>query len=492
MEFEPMYVSVSQGQIMCCHTEIQAADLTCYLTLSQYIDTVPTSPNTDPHAMCLAGYPLECQILSHWYDLTRQKFSERKWELDPRFAALKADALTTRPMGQWDNGTVQLGILTHLISLSFSLKLFSLKSHFCFISLKSHDFLFYFTDITFMFCSISHGNHIYLLFYFTVITFFISLKSHLYFCLILPNQFFLLLKSHFYFTEIIYFCFISLIPLFLGGWGGGVFHWNHTYFLFHGITFIFCFISLKPHFFVQFHWKSFWGYLGFNFTKIIFVLFYWNHFRGVGGGGGGGVRVVLHWNHIYFLFFFTAWKWNHSGTVQLLNLTFWNHIYSSFHWHHILLYFAEIERERERDANRQREREMHREERKMHSERERGRDRERENISINLKSMHTNILAYTQALPCVTLSVSVSVSLSHTHTHYTQAAQVQRVYVQAQMALLEWGTWRAHIYHSTSQPHTPGTLPLPLTYPPPTPPIPSNTPLALPSPPIPPCTPHTK
>ena len=45
--------SVSQGWIcsdnfMCCHTEIQVADLTFYLTQSQYTDTGLTSPSTDP------------------------------------------------------------------------------------------------------------------------------------------------------------------------------------------------------------------------------------------------------------------------------------------------------------------------------------------------------------------------------------------------------------------------------------------------------------
>ena len=45
--------SVSQGRICsdnftCCHTEIQAADPTFYLTQSQYTDTGPTSPSADP------------------------------------------------------------------------------------------------------------------------------------------------------------------------------------------------------------------------------------------------------------------------------------------------------------------------------------------------------------------------------------------------------------------------------------------------------------
>ena len=45
--------SVSQGRICsdnytCCHTEIEAADQTFYLTQSQYTDTGPTSASTDP------------------------------------------------------------------------------------------------------------------------------------------------------------------------------------------------------------------------------------------------------------------------------------------------------------------------------------------------------------------------------------------------------------------------------------------------------------
>ena len=44
---------VSQGRICtgnftCCHTEIEVADPTFYLTQSQYTDTGPTSPSADP------------------------------------------------------------------------------------------------------------------------------------------------------------------------------------------------------------------------------------------------------------------------------------------------------------------------------------------------------------------------------------------------------------------------------------------------------------
>ena len=47
------HASVSQGQICsdnftCSHTEIEVADQTFHLTKSQYTDTGPTSPSTDP------------------------------------------------------------------------------------------------------------------------------------------------------------------------------------------------------------------------------------------------------------------------------------------------------------------------------------------------------------------------------------------------------------------------------------------------------------
>ena len=47
------HASVSQGRICtdnstCCHTEIEAAYPTFYLTQSQYTNTGPTSPSADP------------------------------------------------------------------------------------------------------------------------------------------------------------------------------------------------------------------------------------------------------------------------------------------------------------------------------------------------------------------------------------------------------------------------------------------------------------
>ena len=63
--------SVSQGRICsdkftCCHTEIEVADPTFYLTHSQYTDTGPTSPSADPLMP-------DAWQGSHWNDSTRKK-----------------------------------------------------------------------------------------------------------------------------------------------------------------------------------------------------------------------------------------------------------------------------------------------------------------------------------------------------------------------------------------------------------------------------------
>ena len=96
--------SVSQGRICsdnftCCHTEIQVADQTFYLTQSQYTDTGPTSPSADPVT------PGAWQG-SHWSahfevtGMTRpRKKPRRKRDSNPGSSALEADAL---PLGQRD------------------------------------------------------------------------------------------------------------------------------------------------------------------------------------------------------------------------------------------------------------------------------------------------------------------------------------------------------------------------------------------------------
>ena len=72
------HASVSQGQICsdnftCCHTEIEAADPTFYLSQSQYTDTGPTSPSADPITPgAWQGSHWSAIFLSHWYDSTQK------------------------------------------------------------------------------------------------------------------------------------------------------------------------------------------------------------------------------------------------------------------------------------------------------------------------------------------------------------------------------------------------------------------------------------
>ena len=70
------HASVSQGRICldkftCCHTEIEVADQTFHFTQSQYTDTGPTSPSTDPITPdAWQGSHWSAKFLSHWYDST--------------------------------------------------------------------------------------------------------------------------------------------------------------------------------------------------------------------------------------------------------------------------------------------------------------------------------------------------------------------------------------------------------------------------------------
>ena len=95
------HASVSQGRICsdnytCCHTEIKVADQTFHLTQSQYTDTWPTSPSTDPITPgAWQDSYWSAIFVSHWYDSTPKK-SRRKRDWNPGSSALEAEALTTR------------------------------------------------------------------------------------------------------------------------------------------------------------------------------------------------------------------------------------------------------------------------------------------------------------------------------------------------------------------------------------------------------------
>ena len=93
--------SVSQGRICsdnctCCHTEIEVADQTFYLTQSQYTDTGPTSPSAHPMTPGAWQGSHWSANVCHWYDSTPKK-SRRKRDSNPGSSALEADAL---PLGQ--------------------------------------------------------------------------------------------------------------------------------------------------------------------------------------------------------------------------------------------------------------------------------------------------------------------------------------------------------------------------------------------------------
>ena len=103
------HASASQGRICsdnftCCHTETEVADQTFHLTQSQYTDTGPTSPSTDPITPgAWQGSHWSANFLSHWYDSTWKK-SRRKRDSNP-------DALTTRPTRRSPHGPAKTGQL---------------------------------------------------------------------------------------------------------------------------------------------------------------------------------------------------------------------------------------------------------------------------------------------------------------------------------------------------------------------------------------------
>ena len=57
---------------MCCHTKIEAADQTCYLTQSQFSDTRPTGPGADSVMPGALGIPVfKTPVLFEWENYPR-------------------------------------------------------------------------------------------------------------------------------------------------------------------------------------------------------------------------------------------------------------------------------------------------------------------------------------------------------------------------------------------------------------------------------------
>ena len=105
--------SVSQGRVCtdnltCCHTEIEVADPTFYLTQSQYTDTGPTSPSADPitpGAWQGSQWSANFEVTG----MTRpRKNPGAKRDSNPGSSALEADALPLGQRGRWTRGKVLL------------------------------------------------------------------------------------------------------------------------------------------------------------------------------------------------------------------------------------------------------------------------------------------------------------------------------------------------------------------------------------------------
>ena len=71
------HASVSQGRICsdncaCCHTQIEAADQTCYLTQSEYADTRPTSVSTDSTTLALGRVAMTVPVFKSLFSCDQE------------------------------------------------------------------------------------------------------------------------------------------------------------------------------------------------------------------------------------------------------------------------------------------------------------------------------------------------------------------------------------------------------------------------------------
>ena len=92
--------SVSQGRICTdnytrCYTETEVAHQTINLAQSQYTDTEPTSPSTDPitPGRVATGVP----TLSHWYDSTKKNKTKQN-KKKPAASGIRTPDL---PLPRW-------------------------------------------------------------------------------------------------------------------------------------------------------------------------------------------------------------------------------------------------------------------------------------------------------------------------------------------------------------------------------------------------------
>ena len=104
-----LQASVSQGQICwgnftCCHTEIEVAEPTFYLTQSQYTRHRAYQSQRWPYNVSRPGrVATGVQVFKSLVWLDPEK-SRRKWDSNPGSSAYETDALTTRP-SRWSHMT---------------------------------------------------------------------------------------------------------------------------------------------------------------------------------------------------------------------------------------------------------------------------------------------------------------------------------------------------------------------------------------------------
>ena len=100
------HASVSEGRICsdnftCCHTDIEVADQTFHPTQSQYTDTGPTNPSTDPTT---PGMVATGMLIFKSRGMTRPRKNPVASRIRTRDLLLprRTDALTTRPSRRSD------------------------------------------------------------------------------------------------------------------------------------------------------------------------------------------------------------------------------------------------------------------------------------------------------------------------------------------------------------------------------------------------------
>ena len=92
----------SPDNCTCCHTEKEVADQPFHLIQSQYTDTGPTSPSTDPLTPgAWQGSQWSAIVFSRWCDSTQKNPHGESGNRTPGSSALEADVLTTWPTRQW-------------------------------------------------------------------------------------------------------------------------------------------------------------------------------------------------------------------------------------------------------------------------------------------------------------------------------------------------------------------------------------------------------